>query len=82
MSVKKSDKILSQDAKRLVIETKRVWSRSCNQILIMVYVDFLLCMDWGKSKNNFNLCPKFLISKIIEYIYTIISAWEKSSTIK
>lgn len=49
MSVKKSDKILSQDAKRLVIETKRVWSRSFNQILIMVYVDFLLCMDWGKS---------------------------------
>lgn len=60
MSVKKSDKILSQDAKRLVIETKRVWSRSCNQILIMVYVDFLLCMDWGKSKNNFKLVPQIL----------------------
>lgn len=82
MSVKKSDKILSQDAKRLVIETKRDWSRSFNQILIMVYVDFLLCMDWGKSKITSNLCPKFLIFKIIEDIYTIISAWEKSSTIK
>lgn len=82
MSVKKSDKILSQDAKRLVIETKRVWSRSFNQILIMVYVDFLLCMDWEKSKITSNLCPKFLIFKIIEDIYTIISAWEKSSTIK
>lgn len=82
MSVKKSDKILSQDAKRLVIETKRVWSRSFNQILIMVYVDFLLCMDWGKSKITSNLSPKFLIFKIIEDIYTIISAWEKSSTIK
>lgn len=82
MSVKKSDKILSQDAKRLVIETKRVWSRPFNQILIMVYVDFLLCMDWVKSKITSNLCPKFLIFKIIEDIYTIISAWEKSSTIK
>lgn len=82
MSVKKSDKILSQDAKSLVIETKRVWSRSFNQILIMVYVDFLLCMDWGKSKITSNLSPKFLIFKIIEDIYTIISAWEKSSTIK
>lgn len=60
MSVKKSDKILSQDAKRLVIETKRVWSRSFNQILIMVYVDFFTVYGLGKIQNNFKLVPQIL----------------------